>query len=484
VPPRPAHVYPPTLPRTCPPSELTFVHPGRVLAPATCRFLDVSAHYADLQQPFRERRAALAASLELQRLLLEANDEAAWVTMKLPVAESTDYGSNLSSARILVFRLEAFDLEMTTRQARMANVQAFAERLLAQQHYAAAVIAERVGALVVLWGRLREAAALRARMLEESHDMHLHLVDVAELVSALRDKEPSVANERRGDSLDESATLLSKHDALMGDLLAFAPSLEELRAGCEALAAAGNHGMARVQEAQDGLELLYDELQTAASARRRALEEAVQQHAFHLEHGECLAWLQEALATASSADVGEDQDRCELLRKRFADFASDVRRGVERVEKTQGMARTLVAGKHSAAPQLQEAAELVTRLWGDLTAQVEQRRRLLEDAQAVHAFHRDADETMEWISQKEDVRAHATVQLASPACRECSRSCSPGRPGPPSRRLPHYMCRCPLQLISQLQPSQLPCPTHSTRSHHLLPHSSQLSYPCFHHFAL
>lgn len=398
------------------------------------RFLGVSEHYADIQEPFRARRVNLEASLELQRLLLEMKDEAAWLTMKMPVVESTDYGGTLSAAKILGIRWEAFELEMATRETRIGAVSAFAERLLSEGHYAAATITERLESLMDLWARLKDAAELRAKLLEESRDIQFFLVDVAELTSALQEKAPAVASDAYGDTVDASATLLSKHGTLMADLLAFEPTVQELRGGCQDLVEAGVHSHERVQAAQDGLEGLFAELQAQGATRHKALEEAVQMHTFTLEQQECLAWLEKSLEVASSTDHGEDVELCEVEVKKFEDFASDTKGGQERVDRVRSMAEAMVSAKHASAKALQNAADDVVQRWDTLAEAVESRRAALANALSIHAFHRDADETMEWISQKEEVSA-----VASEADKWKDRlELLPGsRLGPASQPAPH-----------------------------------------------
>lgn len=57
--------------------------------------------FESLQEPLRERRAALEARSRLLQFLRDADEEMAWVQEKLPLATSQDCGQSLSTVRHL-----------------------------------------------------------------------------------------------------------------------------------------------------------------------------------------------------------------------------------------------------------------------------------------------------------------------------------------------------------------------------------------------
>ena len=102
-------------------------------------------------------------------------------------------------------------------------------------------------------------------------------------------------------------------------------------------------------------------------------------------------------------DVGEDLEQVEVMHKKFDDFNADLKANEVRLAEMNEIAMQLMSlGQTEAALKIQTQMEDLNRKWASIQQLTAERAQQLGSAHEVQRFHRDVDETKDWIHEKDE----------------------------------------------------------------------------------
>uniref|UniRef100_A0A2K5R8M7 Spectrin alpha chain, non-erythrocytic 1 n=1 Tax=Cebus imitator TaxID=2715852 RepID=A0A2K5R8M7_CEBIM len=166
------------------------------------------------------------------------------------------------------------------------------------------------------------------------------------------------------------------------------------------------------------VEELYHSLLELGEKRKGMLEKSCKKFMLFREANELQQWINEKEAALTSEEVGADLEQVEVLQKKFDDFQKDLKANESRLKDINKVAEDLeseglMAEEVQAVQQQVGSARLMVHTvatfnsikelnerWRSLQQLAEERSQLLGSAHEVQRFHRDADETKEWIEEK------------------------------------------------------------------------------------
>lgn len=112
--------------------------------------------YDELGRLAGERKAKLEDSRRLWQFLWELGEEGAWIREQEQILAAGDCGRDLSSARHLLSKHEAFRDEMAARYGPLSNSIASGEQLVQEGHSGAPEVTERIRDIRSQWSHLEE----------------------------------------------------------------------------------------------------------------------------------------------------------------------------------------------------------------------------------------------------------------------------------------------------------------------------------------
>ncbi|GAV01441.1 hypothetical protein RvY_12154 [Ramazzottius varieornatus] len=154
---------------------------------------------------------------------------------------------------------------------------------------------------------------------------------------------------------------------------------------------------------QRRIEQLYETLLTSGRSRSDKLKESLNAFVLAREAQELAQWIKEKQQFAAHQEIGEDLEQVEVMQKKFDDFQADMRTHEERLkEMNQAAQRLKDLGHTEAAMRIQTQIEELNQQWTTLQTITKQRAVQLGSAHEVQRFHRDADDTKDWIHEKQE----------------------------------------------------------------------------------
>uniref|UniRef100_A0A8C0XSS6 SH3 domain-containing protein n=1 Tax=Castor canadensis TaxID=51338 RepID=A0A8C0XSS6_CASCN len=337
---------------------------------------DVKAKLNELNQKWEalkakasQRRQDLEDSLQAQQYFADANEAESWMREKEPIVGSTDYGKDEDSAEALLKKHEAL---MSDLSAYGSSIQALREQAQSCRQQVAPMDDETGKELV------------------------LALYDYQE-------KSPREVTMKKGDIL----TLLNSTNkdwwkVEVNDRQGFVPAAYVKKLDPAQSASRENllEEQGSIALRQEQIDNQYHSLLELGEKRKGMLEKSCKKFMLFREANELQQWINEKEAALTSEEVGADLEQVEVLQKKFDDFQKDLKANESRLKDINKVAEDLESeGLMAEEVQAVQQQELNER-WRSLQQLAEERSQLLGSAHEVQRFHRDADETKEWIEEK------------------------------------------------------------------------------------
>ncbi|KAL1139006.1 hypothetical protein AAG570_009067 [Ranatra chinensis] len=332
---------------------------------------NLNEHWTQLKEKALQRKQDLEDSLQAHQYFADANEAESWMREKEPMVVNQDFGKDEDSSEALLKKHEAL----------VSDLEAFGNTI----------------------DSLREES-------KACRQQETPVIDVTgkECVMALYDyteKSPREVSMKKGDVL----TLLNSNNkdwwkVEVNDRQGFVPAayVKKMEAGLSA-SQQNLADSSSISARQNQIEQQYDQLLAKARERQNKLNETVKAYVLVREAAELATWIKDKENHAQVQDVGEDLEQVEVMQKKFDDFQSDLKANEVRLAEMNEIAMQLMSlGQTEASLKIQTQLQDLNEKWTSLQQLTQERATQLGSAHEVQRFHRDVDETKEWIQEKDE----------------------------------------------------------------------------------
>ncbi|CAB1318921.1 unnamed protein product [Coregonus sp. 'balchen'] len=388
---------------------------------------ELNGRWDTLKGKAGQRRQDLEDSLQAQQYFADANEAESWMREKEPIVGSPDYGKDEDSAEALLKKHEAL---MSDLSAYGSSIQALKEQAQTCRQQVAPTDDETGKELVLALYDYQEKSPREVTMkkgdiltLLNSTNKDWWKVEVNDrqgfVPAAYVKKLDPTQSSSRENLLDEQGSIGLRQDQIENQPLAKEACSVSVR-------------MKQVEE-------LYGTLQELGEKRKDMLEKSCKKFMLFREANELQQWINEKEGALTNEEVGSDLEQVEVLQKKFDDFQKDLKANESRLRDINKVASELesegLMAEEATMVQAQEQVMLgsapgqdeadnknaspwknvrlavqttanfntikeLNNRWRSLQQLAEERSNMLGSAHEVQRFHRDADETKEWIEEK------------------------------------------------------------------------------------
>ncbi|KAJ2946711.1 hypothetical protein O0L34_g12769 [Tuta absoluta] len=339
------------------------------------RLHQLQTQWSQLQEKALQRKQDLEDSLQAQQYFADANEAESWMREKEPMVNAQDYGKDEDSSEALLKKHEAM----------LSDLEAFGNTIKSLREQANAC-------------RQQESPTVD----QSGKECVVALYDYAE-------KSPREVSMKRGDVL----TLLNSNNkdwwkVEVNDRQGFVPAayVKKIDAGLSA-SQQNLADSSSITARQNQIESQYDNLLGLARERQNKLNETVKAYVLVREAAELATWIKDKEMHAQVQDVGEDLEQVEVMQKKFDDFQNDLRANEVRLAEMNEIAvQLMTVGQTEAALKIKTQMQELNSKWTSLQQLTSERAAQLGSAHEVQRFHRDVDETKDWIAEKEAALAN------------------------------------------------------------------------------
>ncbi|XP_052269284.1 spectrin beta chain, non-erythrocytic 1-like isoform X3 [Dreissena polymorpha] len=367
------------------------------------RAKEVGDRYASLHEPASIRKDNLNEALAMYQFYRDVEDELSWIHDKKPIAESTDLGNSLTSVQNLMKKHQALEAEIVAHEPLIERVAHAAKKMVIGKHFASDDIERRLDELHTELQQLKEVSSMRRAKLQDALESQKFYTEVNEAEAWIKEKLPALTSPDLGKDEDSVGVLQKKLDALERDIENYENNIKELAALSKSLIDKGNLNAVNIKKQQETLEAKYKELKILTVERHKKLVETSRMFEFYRECEEVSAWIVDMVVIAGSEEYGQDLEHVEILQQKFEDFFHELMTNEDRVTRLYRRATDMVEGGHYEAERISVRHSQLQQAWNEVQDVAKSRKEALEAAKIVHIYGRDADDTLEWIQEKEGV---------------------------------------------------------------------------------
>ena len=341
------------------------------------RLITLHDHWNTLKEKANQRKQDLEDSLQAHQYFADASEAESWMKEKEPLAGNADYGKDEDASEALLKKHDAL----------MSDLEAFGNTITDLKEMA---------------GACRQQETPVIDMVGKECVMALY--DYTE-------KSPREVSMKKGDVL----TLLNSNNkdwwkVEVNDRQGFVPAAyvkkidPGLTASQQQLVDSSSVG-ARMNQ----IEKLYENLIELGTQRRKRLEETCQAYKLQRDAQELTNWIRTKEVHATIVEC-DNMEEVEVMQKKFDDFKADLKANEVRLAEMNEIAMQLVSlGQTEAAMKIQAQLEDLNQKWSKLKEVTNEQGEAFERAHEVQMFHRDVDETKDWIAEKEDALDNDSV---------------------------------------------------------------------------
>ena len=154
---------------------------------------------------------------------------------------------------------------------------------------------------------------------------------------------------------------------------------------------------------QAQIEKQYENIMNLGKERAKRLKETCKAYELVRDAAELSNWIKAQTNSPIVEEISEDLEQVELMQKKFDDFQSNLKANEVRLAEMNEIAMQLVTlGQTDAAMEIQARLHDLNQKWTDLQQATTEKVTSFERAHEVQRFHRDVDETKDWIQEKDE----------------------------------------------------------------------------------
>uniref|UniRef100_A0ABM5F7U0 Spectrin beta chain n=1 Tax=Pogona vitticeps TaxID=103695 RepID=A0ABM5F7U0_9SAUR len=361
----------------------------------------IKKQFGDLLGPLEKRRKELETAKAGYQLDRDLADELLWVQERLPLAESTDHGTNLLSVQLLTKKTQTLQKEIAGHAPRIEEVIFRGESMMAGGDGDFKDTEECLKQLRDSWNTLQEETLKRLQRLEEASEAQRYYLDAGEAEAWISEQELYVVTDEEPEDEESGIVMLKRHLRQQRSIEDYGKNIKQLAGRAQKLLSAGHPEGEEIIRLQGQVDKQYAGLKDLAEERRRKLEHMCHLFKLKREVDDLEQWIAERDVVASSPEMGQDLDHVTLLREKFRDFARETGSiGQERVDSVNLIIEQLIDVGHPEAATIAEWKDSLNESWADLLELIDTRMQLLAASYDLHKFFYDGGEILVLIEEK------------------------------------------------------------------------------------
>uniref|UniRef100_A0A182W3B1 Spectrin beta chain n=1 Tax=Anopheles minimus TaxID=112268 RepID=A0A182W3B1_9DIPT len=328
----------------------------------------------------------------------------AWIRDKEMMINAGETGRDLEHCNALRRKLDDVDSDMRVDDQRIKNINQLADKLVSQDKVEGKNVQQRRENFNNKWKSLQGALSRYRELLAGAYEIHVFNRDVDDTAERIAEKMLAMSVDDTGRDLIAVEALKRKQEAIERDMTAVEQKIREHETSAATLADKYPDNAINIVEKLDELKKQWNDLQSASVKRAEMLKQGYTAHKFTANVKELELWANEMIkrmdSATSPATIADCEAQIQLHNERKAEI--DGRDLVFRDLKEHG--ERLVAENRERSVR-NDHVEKALRNLEDLNKHLHDswkgRSRGLKEAHQLQLFKEQADQIVEWLTNKE-----------------------------------------------------------------------------------
>ncbi|XP_053553688.1 spectrin beta chain, erythrocytic [Bombina bombina] len=355
--------------------------------------------YQELVDLAAQRKAQLQQSRILWKFFGDMDEVERWIKEKEHIYTSMDFGKDLTGVSILQRKHKAFEDELRGLESNLQQTIKDGESMIDNKHYGSSKIKERIDKINVLWAQLKDLAAFRLKILNDTENFFQFQGDADDLAARLQDTYRIMQSEDIGHDEYSTQVLVKKQKELLDDIMLNRQILEGLNQQVQRFPEEFKVSP-EIDSRLKKLRVLFSDLTALADLRSQKLQDALMFYTILGEIDACEMWMNEKEKWLEKMEIPESLEDMGVFQHRFNTLDQEINVLGSRIENVDKASNELIESGHPSRKQVKQSQDHMNTRWAVFKQMVAQRRRAVDSALGLHNYFLECEETKNWIVEK------------------------------------------------------------------------------------
>ncbi|XP_065360785.1 spectrin beta chain, non-erythrocytic 5 isoform X2 [Calliphora vicina] len=356
--------------------------------------------HQNLHEAWSQRAKDLTEAHQLQLFKAQVEQVEIWLANKEAFLNNDDLGDSYTAVERLLKKHEAFEKLLDSDN--VTDLEKFAKSILEGDPNGADVIREKLAYVVRRKEKLNNSSQERKQRLQQSLQLQEFLRSLYEIDRWLVQK-MQVAMDENYREPSNLQSKLQKHNAFDSELLNNASRVQDVIKEGERLIKNDHYAKDEIAQQLEMLEADWLKLKSASKEKNDKLNQAYEALTFNRSVDEFNNWMDEVESHLSNEDYGKDLAAVTNLIKKHERLEADVAHHAELAELIKQQDEEFFQADHFLKDDIHERAMSTIKRYHTLHEPLGIRRENLEDSFSLQQFLRDAEDELQWLSEKEAI---------------------------------------------------------------------------------
>uniref|UniRef100_A0A8C3LH89 Spectrin beta, non-erythrocytic 5 n=1 Tax=Chrysolophus pictus TaxID=9089 RepID=A0A8C3LH89_CHRPC len=384
--------------------------------------------YQNLIAQSRTRKSQLEEALKLFEFFRDCKEEESWISEKWKIARTTTLGKDVSQITASIQKHKALEAECNSHRAICADVMRRGWDLSQKNPTHEEDIQKQRDKLQTLWQQLQDEVANRKNRLQAAALIKQYFADIDEANSWLQERQPLLASKDYGKDESSAEALLHRHLRLEKEIAAYSTEMRRLKEQAVIATEApsdlnqktaklpfsrtwttsesalpGSSGVdvhfvpENIWKTQDEIDSLYENLQSMAEDRKKALEEMIGYYRFCSSCEAFQSWMREKENIFRT--LQPQADNVEVMQQKYQSFLTELAAGKGQLGEIESLATKFGKKSPGKYTEIQIWLEEIKARWEHMEFLKEEKgseligvadvRTFLEDCQSIEVLLQD-----------------------------------------------------------------------------------------------
>ncbi|XP_066111276.1 spectrin alpha chain, erythrocytic 1 [Saccopteryx bilineata] len=354
----------------------------------------------DLEEAWKQRKKMLDQCLEFQLFQGNCDQAESWMVARENFLRSDDKGS-LQSLEALMKKRDDLDKAITVQEEKITELEHFAERLIADDHYAKEEIATRLQRVLDRWKALKAQLIAERTKLGSYADLKQFNRDLEDLEEWISEMLPIACDESYKDPTNIQRKYL-KHQTFENEVNGRVEQVEGvINLGNSLIEQRTCDGNEETMKGQlEKLKKQWDYLLERTTDKGQKLNEASRQQRFNTGIRDFEFWLSEAETLLAMKDQARDLASAGNLLKKHQLLETEMLAREDALRDLNELATDLLSSGPFNADQIVEKRDNINKRFQNVQNLATAHHEKLKETYALFQFFQDLDDEESWIEEK------------------------------------------------------------------------------------
>uniref|UniRef100_A0A914HJH5 Spectrin beta chain n=1 Tax=Globodera rostochiensis TaxID=31243 RepID=A0A914HJH5_GLORO len=366
--------------------------------------LQLSQQWEQLERTTEEKGQRLFDANRQQLYVQSIGEVKDWAQqVERQIGEPPSEPQDLTTVDLAMQRQQQLEQEMTRKVHHLESLQEMEPKLEEMQPEQLEQIKAHRIAITEQLQRLRAPLDERRRQLERKKAAFQFVRDVEDEKLWAGERMPVAESRVIGDSLFDCHRLQKNTQSLRNEVDNHEPWINEIRANGQELIDEGHENAPLFVEKLGELAQVWDTLKDAIDGRKQRLKDAERAHQYLYDCAEAEAWMSEQELYMMQDERGKDEFSTQNQIKRHERLQHEIGQFAETIRDLAVRVKELIDEGSPLSEQIRLRQAQIEKLYAGLQDLSKERRRRLEETLQLYDLHREIDDLLQWIADKEVV---------------------------------------------------------------------------------